>query len=84
MGLADRVEGLQGEIAMMAERMERVEAGQGKAIERVTADQSQAAAHTAALTAAAAKLDRELRILRWIAAGALAAALAALGAVLLR
>jgi SpoVK/Ycf46/Vps4 family AAA+-type ATPase len=84
MGLADRVEGLQGELAMMAERMERIEAGQGKAIERVTAEQTQAAAHTAALAAAAAKLDRELRLLRWIAAGGLAAALAALAAVLLR
>ncbi|MGH7631700.1 MAG: ATP-binding protein [Gemmatimonadales bacterium] len=85
-GLAsgDRIEGLQGELAMMAERMERIEGGQGKAIERVTAEQTQAAAHTAALTAAAAKLDRELRLLRWLAAGGLAAALAALGAVLLR
>jgi aminoglycoside phosphotransferase len=64
--------------------MERIEAGQGKAIERVTAEQTQAAAHTAALAAAAAKLDRELRLLRWIAAGGLAAALAALAAVLLR
>ncbi|MGH7518001.1 MAG: ATP-binding protein [Gemmatimonadales bacterium] len=84
MGLVDRVEGLQGEIAMMAERMERVEVGQGKAIERVTAEQVQASAQMAALTAAAAKLDRELRLLRWIAAGALAGALAALAAVFLR
>ncbi len=83
-GLADRLEGLQGELAMMAERLERVEAGQGKAIERVTAEQMQATAQTAALAAAAAKLDRELRLLRWIAAGGLAAALAALAAVLLR
>ncbi len=80
MGLADRMEGLQGELAMMAERMERIEAGQGKAIERVTAEQAQ----TTALAAAAARLDREMRLLRWLAAGALAAALAALGAVLLR
>ncbi len=82
-GMADRVEGLQGELAMMAERLERVETGQGKAIERVAAEQTGAAAQAAALTAAAAKLDREMRQLRWVAAAALAAALAALAAVLL-
>src|SRR5687768_15482090 len=81
-GLADRVEGLQGELAMMAERLERVEAGQGKAIERVTAQQREAATETSALAAAAAKLGREMQILRWLAAAGLAAAVAALAALL--
>ena len=81
LGLSDRVEGLQGEIAMMAERLETVEAGQGTAIERLTAEQTQAAAQTSALAAAAAKLDHEMKLLRWVAAGALVAALAALAAL---
>jgi SpoVK/Ycf46/Vps4 family AAA+-type ATPase len=84
LGLVDRVEGLQGEIAMMAERLERVEAGQGKAIERVTSEQAEAAAQTSALTAAAAKLDREMRLLRWLVAAGVAAAVAALAAAFLR
>ena len=83
LGLADRVEGLQGEIATMAERLERVESGQSKAIERVTAEQGQTASQTAALAAAAAALDRKLRLLHWVAVGGLVAALAALAAALL-
>ena len=83
-GLSDRVEGLQGELAMMAERVERMEAGQGKAIERVTSEQAVAAAQAAALTAAAARLERQLRILGWVAAAAGIGALAALAAVLFR
>jgi len=83
LGLADRVEGLQGEIAMMAERLEGVEAGQGKAIERVAAEQGQATAQTSALAAAAAKLGREMQVLRWLAAAGFAAAIAALAAMLL-
>jgi SpoVK/Ycf46/Vps4 family AAA+-type ATPase len=83
LGLADRVEGLQGEIATMAERLERVESGQSKAIERVTAEHGQTASQTAALAAAAAALDRKLRLLHWVAVGGLVAALAALAAALL-
>jgi SpoVK/Ycf46/Vps4 family AAA+-type ATPase len=83
LGLADRVEGLQGEIATMAERLERVESGQSKAIERVTAEQGQTASQTAALAAAAVALDRKLRLLHWVAVGGLVAALAALAAALL-
>ena len=83
-GLVDRVEGLQGEIAMMAERLERIEAGQGKAIERVRSEQAEAATQTSTLTAAAAKLDREMRLLRWLVAAGVAAALAALVGLFLR
>jgi SpoVK/Ycf46/Vps4 family AAA+-type ATPase len=83
-GLADRVEGLQGELATMTERLERAEAGQGKAIERVTASQREAATETSALAAAAAKLGREMQILRWLAGAALAAAIAALAALLVQ
>jgi SpoVK/Ycf46/Vps4 family AAA+-type ATPase len=83
-GLVDRVEGFQGEIAMMAERLERIEAGQGKAIERVRSEQAEAATQTSALTAAAAKLDREMRLLRWLVAAGVAAALAAVAGLFLR
>ena len=48
----------------------------------MTAEQGQAASQTSALAAAAAKLDREMRLLRWVAVGGLVAALAALAAVL--
>ncbi len=84
LGLVDRVEGFQGEIAMMAERLERIEAGQGKAIERVRSEQAEAATQTSALTAAAAKLDREMRLLRWLVAAGVAAALAAVAGLFLR
>ncbi len=84
LGLSDRVEELQGEVAMIAERLERTEAGLGKGLERATAEQAGAAAQASALAAAAAKLDRDLRLLRWLAAVGLAAALAALTAVALR
>jgi SpoVK/Ycf46/Vps4 family AAA+-type ATPase len=83
-GLADRVEGLQGELATMAERVERVEGGQGKAIERVLAEQAAATAHTATLTTAASRLERQLRLLWWLSAAAAVAALAALAAAFLR
>jgi SpoVK/Ycf46/Vps4 family AAA+-type ATPase len=83
-GLADRVEGLQGELATMAEQLERIEAGQGKAIERVTSEQADATAQTSALALAAARLERQLRILRWVAVAGLAAALGALAAVVFR
>ncbi|HEX2451399.1 MAG TPA: ATP-binding protein [Gemmatimonadales bacterium] len=83
-GLADRVEGLQGELATMAEQLERIEAGQGKAIERVTSEQAEATAQTSALALAAARLERQLRILRWVAVAGLAAALGALAAVVFR
>ena len=83
-GLADRVEGFQGELATMAERVERVEGGQGKAIERVLAEQAAATAHTATLTTAAGRLERQLRLLWWLSAAAAVAALAALAAAFLR
>jgi SpoVK/Ycf46/Vps4 family AAA+-type ATPase len=84
LGLADRVEGLQGEIAMMAERLERIEAGQGNAIETMAAGQAEATAHTAALVTAAERLRGQLRLLWWVAGGAAIAGLAALAAALLR
>jgi SpoVK/Ycf46/Vps4 family AAA+-type ATPase len=82
LGLADRFEGLQGELAMMAERVERVEAGQGKAIERVRSEQAKSAAESSALAAQAARLGQELRLLRWIAGAGLVAALTALAALI--
>jgi SpoVK/Ycf46/Vps4 family AAA+-type ATPase len=84
LGLADRVEGLQGELAMMAERLERIEAGQGNAIETMAARQAEATAHTATLVTAAERLRGQLRLLWWVAGGAVIAGLAGLAAALLR
>jgi SpoVK/Ycf46/Vps4 family AAA+-type ATPase len=84
-GLADRVEGLQGEFALLTERLERIELGQGKAIERVKADQAAATAQASALASAAEKLGRDIQMVRWIGLGGLVVALAALiSAVVLR
>jgi SpoVK/Ycf46/Vps4 family AAA+-type ATPase len=80
-GLADRVEGIQGELASMAERVERIESAQGKAIERLRSEQAAATTQASALAAAAAKLGRDLQLLRWLAIGGVVAALAALAAV---
>jgi SpoVK/Ycf46/Vps4 family AAA+-type ATPase len=80
-GLADRVEGIQGELASMAERVERIESAQGKAIERLRSEQAAATTQAAALAAAAGKLGRHLQVLRWLAIGGVVAALAALAAV---
>lgn len=84
LGLADRVEGLQGELAMMAERLERIETGQGNAIEAMAAGQAEATARTEALVTAADRLRTQLRLLWWVAGGAAIAGLAALAAALLR
>jgi SpoVK/Ycf46/Vps4 family AAA+-type ATPase len=85
MGLADRLEGLQGEFALLTERLDAIESGQGKALERVKAEQTAAAAQATALAAAAEKLGRDIQVVRWIGVGGLVLALAALiSAVLLR
>jgi SpoVK/Ycf46/Vps4 family AAA+-type ATPase len=84
LGLADRVESLQGELAMMAERLERIEAGQDNAIDKLTARQAEATAHTAALVTQAERLRGQLRLLWWVAGGAAIAGLAALAAALVR
>jgi SpoVK/Ycf46/Vps4 family AAA+-type ATPase len=81
-GLADRVEGLQGEIATLTDRLEGIDAGKGKALERVQAEQVATAAHASALTAAAEKLGRQMELVRWIAVAALVAALAGIAATL--
>jgi SpoVK/Ycf46/Vps4 family AAA+-type ATPase len=81
-GLADRVEGLQGEIATLTERLEGIDAGKGKALERVQAEQVATAAQASALTAAAEKLGRQMELVRWIAVAALVAALAGIAATL--
>jgi SpoVK/Ycf46/Vps4 family AAA+-type ATPase len=79
-GLADRVEGLQGELAVLTERLDRNESAEGKALERLKTEQAAAATQAAALAAAAARLGREIRVLRWVAAAGLLAALAAIAA----
>jgi SpoVK/Ycf46/Vps4 family AAA+-type ATPase len=79
-GLADRVEGLQGELAVLTERLDRDESAEGKALERLKTEQAAAATQAAALAAAAARLGREIRVLRWVAAAGLLAALAAIAA----
>jgi hypothetical protein len=81
-GLADRVESLQGEIATLNERLEGIESRQGKALERVEAEHLATAAQASALTAAAEKLGRQMELVRWIAVAALLAALAGIAATL--
>jgi hypothetical protein len=81
-GLADRVEGLQGELATVTERLEQIESLQGKALERVKADQAAAVVQASALTATAEKLAREMGLIRWVAVAALIAALAGIAATL--
>jgi hypothetical protein len=81
-GLADRVEGLQGELATVTERLEHIESLQGNALERVKAEQAAAAAQASALTAAAGKLARQMELIRWVAVAALIAALAGIAAAL--
>lgn len=65
---------LEGELAELAERLEGVEAGHGKAVERVAAERERGDL----------ALRREIRRVLWAALGAAALAIGALAAALLR